>query len=409
MALIVQKYGGSSVANAELIRNVAARIVAARKRGDDVVAVVSAMGDATDLLNDLAHQVCSKPDERELDLLLSTGELVSSALLAMALRDLGQEAVSLSGLQAGIRTERRFGRARITGIDAKRIEKEVSRGKVVIVAGFQGVTDEMDVTTLGRGGSDTTAVALAVQLQAATCERFTDVEGVYTADPRLVPDARKLKDISYEEMLELASSGVKVLHPRAVELACVYSVPIFVASSFSSAPGTLIHSGTLMEVADKVRGIAHDTDVAKVTVLGVPDRPGMVARLFEPLSEANIRVDTIVQNASAGNVTDVTFMVSCGDLADAISVVESNIQGLEARGWVADEGLAKVSVVGSAMRTAPGYAARAFKALFEAGINIEMVTTAEVRITCIVAAHRVAEAVRALHAAFGLATLNDDA
>ncbi|MCH8195190.1 MAG: aspartate kinase [Chloroflexi bacterium] len=409
MSLVVQKFGGTSVADAQLIRSVAARIVATRNRGDDVVAVVSAMGDATDLLSDLAYQVCANPDKREMDLLLSTGELVSSSLLAMALRDIGQEAVSLSGLQAGIRTERRFGKARITGIDAKRIEKEVSRGKVVIVAGFQGATDDMDVTTLGRGGSDLTAVALAVQLQATMCEQFTDVEGVFTADPRLVPDARKLKDISYEEMLELASYGAKVLHPRAVELGSVHNVPIFVASSFSSAPGTLIHGGALMEVSDKVRGIAHDTEVAKVTVLGVPDQPGAVAGLFEPLSEAQIRVDTIVQNTSAENVTDVTFIVSRLELDNAISVVEPAIRSINARGWVADERLAKVSVVGAAMRTAPGYAARMFRALFEAGINIEMVTTSEVRITCIVEADRVPEAVRALHRAFNLATLDGDA
>lgn len=407
MALIVQKYGGASVADAERIRSVAQRIIATRGAGHDVVAVVSAMGDTTDMLLDLAQEVCKAPDPRELDLLLSTGELVSGALLAMALRDMGQEAVSLSGFQAGIHTERRFGQARITKINPKRIEKEMHKGRVVIVAGFQGVTNGKEVTTLGRGGSDTTAVALAAQLHAARCERFTDVEGVFTADPRLVPDARKLKDISYEEMLELASYGAKVMHPRAVELGSVYKVPIFVASSFTSAPGTLIHGGpTMMEVTDKLRGIAHDLDVAKITVQGVPDRPGVAAAIFEPLGEAHIRVDTIVQNTSAGDVTDMTFTVSRGNLGQAVRLVEPAVRKLKARGLVTDERLAKVSVVGSAMRTSPGFAARTFRALYQEHINIELVTTSEIRITCLISSQRVPEAVRALHRVFGLASLD---
>lgn len=406
MGLIVQKYGGTSVADAERIKRVAERIVASRGKGDDVVAVVSAMGDTTDLLTSLAREVCDEPNQREMDLLLSTGELVSSSLLAMALRQLGQDAVSLSGFQAGIKTERRFGRARITSIDPQRILKELKRGRVVIVAGFQGVTDDEDVTTLGRGGSDTTAVALAARLEAARCERFSDVEGVFTADPRLVPDARKLADISYEEMLELASAGAKIMHPRAVELASVYGVPIFVASSFNSAPGTLIHEDTLMEPGDRLRGIAHDSGVAKITIVGAPDIPGVAASAFEPLTNEDIRIDSIVQNASDARVTDLTFTVSLDDLPAALDLVEPVAKRIGAHGVQADDRLAKVTVVGAAMRDTPGFAARTFEALFHAGVNIEMVTTSEIRITAIVSREAVAEAVAALHRAFGLERLD---
>ena len=406
MGLIIQKYGGTSVADAERIKSVAERIVASRGKGDDVVAVVSAMGDTTDLLTGLAREVCDEPNQREMDLLLSTGELVSSSLLAMALRQLGQDAVSLSGFQAGIKTERRFGRARITSIDPQRILKELNRGRVVIVAGFQGVTEDEDVTTLGRGGSDTTAVALAARLEAARCERFSDVEGVFTADPRLVPDARKLADISYEEMLELASGGAKIMHPRAVELASVYGVPIFVASSFNSAPGTLIHEETLMEPGDRLRGIAHDTSVAKITIIGAPDIPGVAASAFEPLTSEDIRIDSIVQNASAARVTDLTFTVSLEDLPAALNLVEPVAKSIGARGVQANDGLAKVTVVGAAMRNSPGFAARTFEALFHAGVNIEMVTTSEIRISAIVSRDAVADAVTALHRAFGLEQLD---
>ena len=406
MGLIIQKYGGTSVADAERIKSVAERIVASRGKGDDVVAVVSAMGDTTDLLTGLAREVCDEPNQREMDLLLSTGELVSSSLLAMALRQLGQDAVSLSGFQAGIKTERRFGRARITSIDPQRILKELNRGRVVIVAGFQGVTEDEDVTTLGRGGSDTTAVALAARLEAARCERFSDVEGVFTADPRLVPDARKLADISYEEMLELASGGAKIMHPRAVELASVYGVPIFVASSFNSAPGTLIHEHTLMEPGDRLRGIAHDSSVAKITIIGAPDIPGVAASAFEPLTSEDIRIDSIVQNASATRVTDLTFTVSLEDLPAALNLVEPVAKSIGARGVEANDGLAKVTVVGAAMRNSPGFAARTFEALFHAGVNIEMVTTSEIRISAIVSRDAVADAVTALHRAFGLEQLD---
>lgn len=405
MALIVQKYGGTSVGNPERIKNVAKRIIAARQRGDDVVAAVSAMGNATDHLIELSQQVTDKPDPREMDVLLSTGELVSSALLTMALQAMGQPAISLSGQQAGIRTETRHRQARITGIDPARIQRELAAGRVVIVAGFQGVTEDLDVTTLGRGASDITAVALAAQLNAARCERFTDVEGVFTADPRMVPEARKLKDISYDEMLELASYGAVVMQPRAVELGSVYNVPIFVASSFTSAPGTLIHGGTLMESPDRLRGLAHENGVNKITVQGVPDRPGVAAALLGPLSDAGVRVDTIVQNVSDEGVTDITFTVGKNELAEATRRIESAVREVGAKGWTASQGLAKVSLVGAAMRTRPGFAAQAFKALFEAGVNIEMLTTSDLRITCLIAQERVPDALRALHKAFHLELL----
>ena len=407
MALIVQKYGGSSIADAGRIRSVAERIVAARGRGDDIVVVVSAMGDTTDLLMELANQVCDQPDERELDLLLSTGETVSGALLAMALRHMGQDAVSLSGSQAGIQTESSHGRARITAVQPSRILKELERSRVVIVAGFQGVTEEMDVTTLGRGGSDTTAVALAAQLGAARCECYTDVEGVYTADPRLVPEAKKLKGISYEEMLELASQGTKVMHPRAVELGATFRVPILVASSFNSAPGTLIDGEIGAVTASKVLGIAYDLDVAKVTVRAVPDRPGVAATIFTPLSRAGVRMDAVVQNASVQGVTDITFTVSSQDLRRATELVEPIVKEIGAGGWVSDPNLAKVSIVGLAMQSGPGYAAVMFETLYRAGINIELITTSGIRTTCIIEEGKVPGAVRALHEAFSLETAEE--
>jgi aspartate kinase len=298
MALIVQKYGGTSVAGAEKIKNVARRIVSTHEAGNQVVVVVSAMGDTTDDLIKMAYQINEFPDKRELDVLLSTGEVVASTLLTMALHHLGHRAISLSGFQAGIRTDNSYSRARITSIDPARIIRELEKGSIVIVAGFQGISEDLDVTTLGRGGSDTTAVALAAALNAERCERYTDVDGIYTADPRLVSQARKLAEISYEEMLEMVTYGFKAIHPRAVELGELYNVPIIVASSFNNNPGTLIQKEVSMEIRNKVRGIAHDLDVAKITVVGVPDHPGIAAGIFVPLAEAGISVDTIVQNAS---------------------------------------------------------------------------------------------------------------
>jgi len=403
MALIVQKYGGTSVGDADKIKNVARRIAARREKGDDLVVVVSAMGHTTDELIALAHQINPHPEDRELDVLLSTGETVSSTLMAMALHEMGLPAISLSGAQAGIGTESRFGRARIFSVDPQRIHKELGEGKIVIVAGFQGITEEMDIATLGRGGSDTTAVALAAALKAERCEIYTDVDGIYTTDPRVEPKARKLAEINYEEMLELATWGARVMHNRAVELGAVYNVPILVASSFRDVPGTLIHGeGEMVEQRNKVSGIAYDTDVAKVTVRGVPDRPGIAATLFGPLSEAGISIDTIVQNASVERIADVTFTVTRKDLERALKLIEPIAHQISAGDILTDSRLAKVSIVGAGMTSAPGYAARMFKTLFDSGINIEMISTSEIRITCIIDESQVADAVRALHKAFEL-------
>ncbi len=402
MALIVQKYGGTSVANAERIKNVARRIAQARDKGDQVVVVVSAMGDTTDELIELAYQISQQLDRRELDVLLSTGEVVCSTLLAMALHDMGYQAISLSGAQAGIRTDAAYSRARILNVEAKRVIKELEKGNIVIVAGFQGINEEMDITTLGRGGSDTTAVALAVSLGAEICQIYTDVEGVYTADPRLVPEVQKLAEISYEEMLEMANYGAKVVHPRAVELGELSGIPILVASSFTLSPGTLIHGEVSMEVRNKVRGIAHDLDVAKITVIGVPDRPGVAAAIFQPLAKAGISVDTIVQNASINNIADLTFTVVKSDLARAMEVVRSVATSIGAKECVSDSKLGTVSIIGTGMQNTPGYAAKMFGALSEQDINIQLITTSDIRITCIIEADRVKDAVRTLHRAFEL-------
>ena len=436
MPLIVQKYGGSSVADAEKIINVARRIGAVRQSGTDVVVVVSAMGDTTDELIELAHTISPEPHAREMDLLLSTGELVSSTLLTMALREQGHEAISLSGPQAGIRTDTSFGRARISRIEPGRMRRELDAGRIVVVAGFQGITPEEDITTLGRGGSDTTAVAIAAALEADRCEIYTDVEGIYTADPRIVPDARKLDEVGYEEMLELASLGAK-MHPRSIELGGVYRVPIYVASSFSDAPGTLIHAvgdgtgdafavdpaafqqpGTpstidstrpaqnqrenQMEDRIKVTGIAYNANVAKITVQSVPDRPGLAASLFEPLAEASISVDTIVQNTGGDQSTDISFTVSRTDLPAAVRLVETMAPQMGAAGVVSANGLAAVSIVGSGMQNTPGYASRMFRLLANGGINIDMITTSEIRISCIIDESQGRDAVRILHEGFHL-------
>jgi aspartate kinase len=402
MALIVQKYGGSSVADAEKIKSVARRVARRKDEGNDMVVVVSAMGKTTDQLIALAQEIMEHPPERELDVLLSTGETVSTTLMAMALHSMGYDAVSLSGAQAGIMTDAVYSKARILGIDPERVQSELEQDRIVIVAGFQGISEEMDVTTLGRGGSDTTAVALAAALRAVVCEIYTDVEGVYTTDPRIEPKARKLKDIGYEEMLELAAVGAKVMHARAVEVAAFYDMPILVASSFKEVPGTLIHGGVSMEQFRKVRGIAQDLDVAKITIRAVPDQPGIATRIFEPLANAHISVDTIVQNASVEQLTDVTFTVSRRDLHKALPIVQEAGRGIGATDVVTDDKLGKVSIIGTGMTTAPGYAALMFRTLFEEGINIELISTSEIRITCIVNESKVPEAVRALHRAFEL-------
>ena len=406
MALIVQKYGGSSLADAEKIKSVAQRIARTADADNKVVAVVSAMGDTTDDLVALSQQVSKNPEPREMDVLLSTGELVSCTLMAMTLRSMGHKAISLSGAQAGIRTDSSHGQAQIADMAPDRLIQELDNDTIVIVAGFQGVTEDLDITTLGRGGSDTTAVALAAALGAARCEVYTDVDGIYTADPRLVPAAHKLDEISFEEMLELASYGAK-MNPRSIELGMVYNTPILVASSFRDEPGTLIHGGADMnrqvgEIRNRVSGIATDTNVSKITVLGVVDRPGIAASLFEPLTEVGISVDVIVQNASVGGATDMTFTVMRTDLARAEQVVQKVANDLGSGEVVTASDLAKLSIVGTGMQNAPGYASAMFRTLADAGINIEMITTSEIRITCLVKEAQVAEAARALHTAFDL-------
>ena len=406
MALVVQKYGGSSLADAEKINNVAGRIARTKKNGNSVVAVVSAMGDTTDELIELAGQVSDSPDRRELDVLLSTGELRSCALVAMRLKSLGYAAISLSGAQAGIRTDSEYGMAKIAGLEPQRIVDELDEDRIVVVAGFQGITPGMDTTTLGRGASDLTAVALAAGLGAIRCEVYTDVEGIFTADPRLVPKAVKLDEISFEEMLELANYGAK-MNPRSIELGMVYNTPILVASSFSDVPGTLIHGDVDMnknvgEMRNRVSGIATDTNVAKITVQGVKDRPGIAASLFEPLAGVGISVDVIVQNASVGGTTDLTFTVKRDDLSRATKVVEKVAEDLGSNDLVTSLGLAKVSIVGTGMQDAPGYASTMFRTLADAGINIEMITTSEIRITCLVSEDSIGHASRALHTAFDL-------
>jgi aspartate kinase len=400
MAIIVQKYGGSSVATAEKIKNVATRIGKVFNGGDQVVVVVSAMGDTTDDLIALAGQVTSDPHPREMDVLLSTGELVASTLLAMAIRSLGYKAISLSGAQAGIKTDTSYRKARIVKIDTKRIVAELEKGHIVIVAGFQGITDDMDVTTLGRGGSDTSAVALAAALGAKVCERLTDTDGIYSADPRIVPEAKRLAEIGYEEMLELATYGNKVMQPRAIELAELYHIPIRVASSFNDNPGTLIHGGVSMEVRNKVRSVCYDMDVAKISVLGIPDKPGIAASIFVPLAEAGISVDTIVQNSSVNKIADLTFTVTKDQVKDAMKVTKQLAKKLGASDVVSDAELGKVSIVGTGMQNTPGFAAKMFDTLSSNGINIEMISTSEIRITCIIKESKVKEAVRALHKAF---------
>ena len=404
MALIVQKYGGTSVADADRIKDVARRIAAAKDKGNQLVVVVSAMGDTTDGLIELALQITDHPDVREFDALLSTGELIANTLLAMALHSMGYQAISLSGAQAGIRTDTAHRRARILKIDPKRVIKELKRGNIVIVAGFQGISEGEDITTLGRGGSDTTAVALAASLGAEVCQKYTDVEGIYTADPRLVPEARLLSDIGYEEMLEMAGYGARVVHLRAVELGELYNIPILVASSFTQGSGTLIRGGASMEVRNKVTGIAHDLDIAKITVVGVPDRPGIAAAIFQPLAKAGINVDTVVQNAGIDGITDLTFTMAKRDLSEAMRVIEPIAKLIKARECVSDSRVGKVSVIGTGIQSHPGYAARMFTALSERGINIQMISTSEIRITCIIEEARVKDAVRALHRAFELET-----
>lgn len=402
MALVVQKYGGTSVANAERIKNVARRVAAYYRQGNQMVVVVSARGDTTDELIALAREISPRPPERELDMLLATGEQQSIALVAMAIRELGLPVISLTGPQVGIITDNAHTKARILEVSSERLNAELAKGRIVIVAGFQGMTIDHDITTLGRGGSDTTAVAVAAALKADVCEIYTDVEGVFTADPRLVPGARKLEEVSFDEMLEMASLGAQVLQPRAVEFAKQYGVRLHVRSSFSEAPGTIVREGREVEKEIVVTGVAHDRNVAKIGIFGVPDRPGIAYRLFSALAADHINVDMIVQSAMREERNDIAFTVGKDDLAKAVEVVARVNNEIGAQGYVADEGVAKVSIVGAGMITNPGVAARMFEALAEENINIEMISTSEIKVSCIIRAEETEKAVRALHRKFEL-------
>ena len=399
MDYIVQKYGGSSVATPAQIRGVADRVRRSRELCDGVVVVVSAMGDTTDELIALAHQLTEDPPPREMDQLLSTGEVITAPLLAMALAAAGCEAVSLTGPQAGIRASSAHRKARILNIVPERIVEELQRGRVVVVAGFQGQTEEFDIATLGRGGSDTTAVALAVALKADHCEIYTDVRGVFSCDPRVVPQARPIPEISYEEMLEFAAVGAKVMHPRAVEIGEAYDMPIWVRSSFDEAPGTIITRHPRLEDRQKVRGIAQESDVAKVTLLRVPDRPGVAAAIFGPLADHHINVDVILQNVAHDGTTDLSFTIAASDLRDAEKLVGDIAAAVGADGFESTADIAKVSVVGTGMLNNPGIAATMFRTLADEDINIQLISTSEIRITCIIDARDVRKAVRALHSA----------
>ncbi len=396
MALIVQKYGGTSVADAERISNVARRVVGTRQAGNEVVVVVSAMGKMTDDLIALATEVSSQPGGREMDMLLTAGERISMALLAMAIRDLGVEAASLTGSQAGILTDSAHGEAKITAIRGDRVRQYLNDGLVVIVAGFQGVDPESrDVTTLGRGGSDATAVAMAAALGADVCEIYTDVDGVFTADPRLVGTARKLDEVSYEDMLEMAGSGAGVLMARSVEFARRFGIPVHVRSSFHDGPGTWIKEETMEQTV--ITGVAHATTEAKLTVHGVPDQPGIAAKLFGALATEDIDVDMIVQNVSTDGYTDISFTVPKEHVENATAVAKAVVPDLSARGVDVDPDIAKVSLVGAGMRNHPGVAADMFRVLSEHGINISMISTSAIRISCVIAADRCEEAVQSLH------------
>ena len=400
MGLIVQKYGGTSVATPEKVINVAKRVIKTKEQGNRMVVVVSAPGDMTDDLIELASKITDSPPAREMDMLLATGEQQSIALLAMAIHSQGHEAISFTGPQAGVKTNSIYRKARIQSIDTERVSKELSKGKIVIVAGFQGATEDDDITTLSRGGSDTSAVALAAALKADMCEIFTDVEGVYTADPRIVKDVKKLDSISYEEMLEMASLGAKVLHTRAVEFAEKYGVPIHVRSTFSENPGTMV----IKEVNDMegvvIRGVTHDKDQAKISIYGVPDSPGMVYKIFQPIGEAEINVDMIVQSDSKDGKANMAFTVNETDLKDALEIVQRVGKEIGVTEVSAEKDIAKVSLVGVGMKSHSGVAAKMFEALAGKNINIKMISTSEIKISCIIAKKDTEEAVKTIHSKF---------
>ncbi|MPZ91018.1 MAG: aspartate kinase [Actinobacteria bacterium] len=402
MALIVQKYGGTSVGDAERIKRVAERIVAAVRAGDQVCVVVSAMGHSTDELVSLAAQVSEEPNPRELDMLLTSGERISMALLSMVISDLGYEAISLTGSQAGIVTDTTHGKARILEVKGDRVRQALAANKIAIVAGFQGVSTAYDVTTLGRGGSDTTAVALAAALGADRCEIYTDVDGVYTADPRIVPSARKLHAVSYEEMLEMAASGAGVLMLRSVEYARNHGVVLHVRSSFGYEDGTWIKEEDERMERAIISGVAHDISEAKVVIQNVPDTPGIAARVFRPLADEGFNIDMIVQNVSAEGRTDISFTMPTDDLRRAKPVLDEIAASVGAEGVARDPDIAKISLVGAGMKTHPGVAADMFDALSDAGINIEIISTSSIRVSCVIRAFEVERAVKAIHDRFKL-------
>ena len=401
MPVIVQKYGGTSVGDTDRIKSVARRICATQDEGYQVVAVVSAMGDSTDSLLKMAHEISAEPPERELDMLLSNGERISVALLAMAIHEMGHKAVSLSGRQAGIQTNTVFTKARITGVETGRLREELDSGKIVLVAGFQGVSVDEDITTLGRGGSDTTAVAIAAALGAEECEIYTDVDGIYTADPRVVGLARKLDTVSYQEMLEMAATGAEVLMLRSVEYAQKYKVPLHVRSSFTDESGTWVREEDETMEKAVVSAVSHTTDESKLTLLRLPDRPGVAATVFGDLSEAGVNVDMIIQNVSEQGTTDISFTVGQGDLPAAQQALDRITDELGVA-YLIGEQMGKVSIVGAGMKSYPGVAAKMFKTLADENINIEMISTSSIKVSCVIERGQVEKAVRALHAAFNL-------
>lgn len=412
MSLVVQKYGGSSVADADAIRRVAARIAETRRAGNEVVVTVSAMGDTTDELIDLANAVSGGNHPREMDVLLTAGERISMSLLAMAVRDLGVPAQSFTGPQAGVVTSGSYGRARIIDVSPGRLRDALASGHVTIVAGFQGYNAEsQDIQTLGRGGSDTTAVALAAALDADVCEIYTDVDGVFSADPRIVPSARKLDRITYEEMMELAASGAKVLMPRCVEYARRFDVPIHVRSSFSGLEGTWVVGETEGDTMEEpiIAGVAHDRSEAKITVIGVPDVPGSAARLFEAVARADVNIDMIVQNVSAvaTGVTDISFTLPQSATGAAREAIEADREAIGYTELVVDDSIGKISLIGAGMRSSSGVSAKFFAALRDAGVNIEMISTSDIRISVVTRADKLDVAVRAVHTAFGLDSEGD--
>jgi len=400
--LVVQKYGGSSVANPERIKRVAARIIETKRQGHNVVVVVSAMGDTTDELIDLMKQINDSPSEREMDMLLSTGEQISVALLAMAIESMGEKAVSLTGAQVGVATDNIHTKAKIIDVHTERLKAELKAGNIVVVAGFQGISVNKDITTLGRGGSDTSAVAVAAVLRAGLCEIFTDVDGVYTADPRIVPQARKLDVVSFDEMLELSHLGAGVLHPRSVELAKKYKVPLHVRSSFNHNQGTVLKEVEEMEGLNVVTGVAHDNNVAIVGIFDVPDEPGIAMKIFNALSDANINVDVIVQSAMRNNINDIAFTVTKDELMKTLAVVKDSQEKVGYKEYSCDDKVAKVSIVGAGMASHYGVAARMFEALAEQDVNIEMISTSDIKVSCIINSDDTEKAVKALHKKFEL-------